>query len=144
MNTSADEDILRFCEPVLCSDDSNASSSSSSSSSNSARIIKRGKKLRIAVLLSGGMRDSSVALSLFRAAGHECCVLLTDLVSGRLSEFLGPVSVGGRCNGREESVRTIAGTVTDGAFYGRLLEFGGETVRGGDSERENAKSGYFV
>ena len=31
-NTSADEDILRFCEPVLCSDDSNASSSSSSSS----------------------------------------------------------------------------------------------------------------
>ena len=111
---------------------------------NSARIIKRGKKLRIAVLLSGGV-DSSVALSLLRAAGHECVAfLLTDLVSGRLSEFLGPVSVGGRCDGREESVRTIAGTVTDGAFYGRLLEFGGETVRGGDSERENAKSGYFV
>ena len=71
-------------------------------------------------------------------------VLLTDLVSGRLSEFLGPVPVGGRCDGREESVRTIAGAVTDGAFYGRLLEFGGETIRGGDSERENAESGYFV
>ena len=70
-NTSADEDILRFCEPVLRSDDSNASISSISNNNNSARIIKRGKKLRVAVLLSGGV-DSSVALSLLRAAGHEC------------------------------------------------------------------------
>mmetsp|Transcript_2384 Transcript_2384/g.7614 ORF Transcript_2384/g.7614 Transcript_2384/m.7614 type:complete len:526 (-) Transcript_2384:693-2270(-) len=46
-------------------------SSSSSNNNNSARIIKRGKKLRVAVLLSGGV-DSSVALSLLRAAGHEC------------------------------------------------------------------------
>ena len=58
-----DEDMLRFCEPILYSSNSSDDSSSTSSS-------KR-KKLRIAVLLSGGV-DSSVALSLLRAAGHEC------------------------------------------------------------------------
>ena len=61
------EDILRLCEPVSkFSDDSDKNNSEGSNTSTSKR-----KKLRIAVLLSGGV-DSSVALSLLRAAGHEC------------------------------------------------------------------------
>jgi hypothetical protein len=49
-------ELLRFCEPVEADADSSGASP---------------KKLKIAVLLSGGV-DSSVALTLLQAAGHEC------------------------------------------------------------------------
>ena len=45
-----DPDTLRFCEPPA---------------------LNGGRKLKVAVLLSGGV-DSSVALTLLKAAGHDC------------------------------------------------------------------------
>ena len=57
-------EMLRFCEPVVLRGDDYGDHRSSSS-------VKKKKKLRVAVLLSGGV-DSSVALALLRAAGHEC------------------------------------------------------------------------
>ena len=44
---------------------------SGSTSSSSGRDGKRGGRLRVAVLLSGGV-DSSLALQLLVAAGHSC------------------------------------------------------------------------
>ena len=47
---TADPEMLRFCEPPA---------------------LNGGRKLKVAVLLSGGV-DSSVALTLLKAAGHDC------------------------------------------------------------------------
>ena len=93
-------DLLRFCEPPEANG---------------------GKRLKIAVLLSGGV-DSSVALTLLKAAGHDCVAFYLQIwFQEDFRNYWDQCPVGGRPQGGAGRVRRPRRPAGDGPPHQPVL-----------------------